>query len=385
MKFFRENSFWASLSALSFMSFIFLLVIFTDIGRINNLFYISFISMAICTFFYKKRDIMLKNINWPPYILVGLFLIYYSLSNLWSDNPLNVFSTLKHSMYLLFTLYICHYIIKKYGSVTFFSVIFLASLVLLALTLFMVNKSHLLSNRLGHAFFAAPPNVIDLGGYFAIGILSGLIVARESGRHWIYFLCALLFIGLVLTQSRGPLFSLLVALAITLANYKKYHIKSVIYILLAMLIIGIFFFITDYGHEFWLRIIASYKQSFIRFGIWEHGIKQAMVYPFFGWGFDKELRFINSIGQHITTTHSVYVAAFLKGGAAGLALLFAVIVSALLQAYKKFLHGRELEAALYIFSLLFISTQGMFVISGPAEMWVIFWIPLAVVLTKQEK
>lgn len=385
MNFFLKNNLSERIASFSFMSFIFLLVIFTDIGKINNLFYISFISMALYVFSLKRRNTALEKINWRPYIFVGIFLFYYSLSNFWSGNPSNFFSTLKHSFYLLFVLYICNHIINRYGSVAFFSVIFSASLILLALTMFMVNKSHLLSGRLGHAFFAAPPNVIDLGGYFAIGILSGLIVARESGRHWIYFLCALLFIGLLLTQSRGPLLSLLIALAITLTNYKKYHIKSITYIMLAIVIIGIFFFVSDYGHQFWLRIIASYKQSFIRFGIWEHGIKEGLTHPFFGWGFDKELRFINSIRQPVTTTHSVYVAAFLKGGLAGLALLFVVIASALLQAYKKFRHGKELEAALYIFSLVFISTQGMFVISGPAEMWILFWIPLAVVLTKQEK
>ncbi|NIE72627.1 MULTISPECIES: O-antigen ligase family protein [unclassified Pantoea] len=385
MNFSQKNNLLERIASFSFMSFIFLLVIFTDIGKINNLFYISFISMALYIFSLKRKNTALEKINWRPYIFVGIFLFYYSLSNFWSGNPSNFFSTLKHSFYLLFVLYICNHIIKKHGAVTFFSIIFSASLILLVLILFMVNKSTLLSNRLEHAFFAAPSNVIDLGGYFAIGILSGLIVARESGKQWIYFLCALLFIGLILTQSRGPFFSLLIALAVTLANYRKYRIKNVIYITFILISICIFFFITDYGHQFWLRIIASYKQSFIRFGIWEHGIKESMIHPFFGWGFDKELRFVNSVGQHIATTHSVYVAAFLKGGLAGLALLFVVIASALLQAYKKFRHGKELEAALYIFSLVFISTQGMFVISGPAEMWILFWIPLAVVLPKQEK
>jgi len=371
------------ISAVSFMAFLLLLPVFTGVGKVNNIFHLSIASMLIYMIALRRNPFALDYNYKKGLAVVFSFLIYYSLTNLWSNNPANIESTLKHSLYFMFFILMFNHCIKRYGILKVHLLIFLGCFSLLCLTILFVDKSTILINRLNHGFLYAPSNVIDLGGYFAIGIISGLIVARESGRHWIYLPAALLFIGLLLTQSRGPLLALLVSLMVLFAKYKNVHIRHVVYICLSISIIALFFYFTDYGNEFYARMILSYKQSFIRFGIWDFSFRESLAHPILGWGFDKEINFINSIGEHVTTTHSVYFSAFLKGGIIGVILLFAVIVVSLMQAYKKYHQDLGLEASAYLFSIIFFITQGMFIIGGPGEAWMLFWLPLAMVMSTQ--
>lgn len=369
------------ISVISFMAFLLLLPVFTSIGKVSNLFHLSITAMILYSAILRRNPFSQDNVSWKSLAVISLFLLYYSITNFWTDNPYNILSTLKHSMYFLFFLLMVNHCIQRYGILKIHVLIFTGCFVILLLTFAMVDKSTLLTNRLENGFFAAPENVIDLGGYFAIGILSALIVARESGKHWVYLPASLLFIGLLLTQSRGPLLALLVSLMVLFAKYKHVHLRHVLYILLSIVLVALFFYFTDYGSEFYARMVSSYAQSFIRFGIWEHAFAVAKVHPIIGWGFDKQLEFVNSIGQHVTTGHSIYVSAFLKGGALGIAFLAALIGAGLIQAYKKYHQGLGLEASTYLFSLMFFITQGMFVIGGPGESWVLFWLPLALVIS----
>ncbi|CAK8740283.1 hypothetical protein SODG_003726 [Sodalis praecaptivus] len=79
-------------------------------------------------------------------------------------------------------------------------------------------------------FFGAPANVIDLAGYFALGIFMCLIIMRDTGARWLYLPVAVLLLALLLTQSRGPLLSLLCALAVLLtvrSSVRRRHLAAV--------------------------------------------------------------------------------------------------------------------------------------------------------------
>ena len=384
MSFLKKTESLEFIASISFMAFLFLMTIFTGVGKVNNLFHLSITTMMIFLFFQRKKLSLPEPYPWRSIGVIALFLIYYSITNLWTSVPENIISTLKHTVYLLFFVCMFDYCIKRYGLLKVYGCIFSGCFIVLVLTFMLVDKSTLLTNRLENGFFAAPKNVIDLGGYFALGILSALIIARESGRHWIYIPASLLFIGLILTQSRGPLLALMVSLAVLLAKYKHVHLKHVLYIMISIATILLFFYFTDYGSDFYARIVSSYAQSFIRFGIWNHAISDAMIHPYFGWGFDKQLTFVNSIGQHVITTHSIYVSAFLKGGVVGVLFMASLILVGLYHAYRKYHQGKGLEASIYLFSLMFFVTQGMFVIGGPGETWVLFWLPLAIVLSSRK-
>jgi hypothetical protein len=86
-----------------------------------------------------------------------------------------------------------------------------------------------------------------------------------------------------------------------------------------------------------------------------------------GRGFSYELDFINYSGEHITTTHSVYMGALLKGGIVGLLLLLAVIACGLWQAWRKRRTDSRYSLAILFYALVFMASQGMFIISNPGK------------------
>lgn len=368
------------IASFSFMAFLFLMPLFPSQGKVNNFFYLSLILMAVVFLADRQRfKIFIQDLK-VPLICISLFLLYFSMSTLWSDGEGNFASALKHSIYILFFMLAINHLIKNYGVLTVHSIIFAATFTLLILTFIFVDKSTLLTGRLENGFFSAPSNVIDLGGYFAIGIISALIIARESGKHWSYLPASLLFIGLLLTQSRGPLLALIVSSFLLFAKYKHIHLRHILSTAACLIIIGLFFYFTGYGREYSQRLIDAYQQSYVRFGIWQHAFEIAEQKPWFGWGFDKTLSFTNSLGAVVTTAHSVYFGTLLKGGIVGLLLLAGVTVAGLGCAWRRFHEEMALEAMLYCFSVMFFITQGMFVIGSPSESWMLFWLPLAVVM-----
>ena len=64
----------------------------------------------------------------------------------------------------------------------------------------------------------------------------------------------------------------------------------------------------------------------------------------------------------------------------GLALLLAVIAGGLWQAWRKQQDGRY-GLAIFIYALIFMASQGMFIISNPRESWSLFWLPLGIALS----
>ncbi|MFT4465962.1 MAG: hypothetical protein ACMX3H_16770 [Sodalis sp. (in: enterobacteria)] len=113
--------------------------------------------------------------------LTALMLGYFCLSTLWSAQPKDLISELTHALYLL--LFIAMYrsmALQGLRSIALWAVA-AGMMVLVALTFFTVNIQTILNNRLTDGFFGAPTNVIDLAGYFALGILMCLIIMRDTG------------------------------------------------------------------------------------------------------------------------------------------------------------------------------------------------------------
>ncbi|MGB7802713.1 O-antigen ligase family protein [Buttiauxella sp.] len=369
--------------SLFFVAFMFFSAIFCNVSKVNLLFHISLILfLSTLIFSPQSRDKFLRDKTFLKGLIFPLlFLLYFSLSNLWSQNPVNVSSTLKQMLYLL--IFICLFRqAERLGYKRYvMGAVFLGMSLLSVLTLIMVDKTIVLQNRLENSFPWAPNNVIDLGGYMAIGLLCGIIFIRETGKNWLYLLFPILLASLLLTQSRGPLIAFTAAFVLLFIVNPRYKIKHILYGVVIIAAIMAMVFLTNFHHIFIDRLESTYQQSFIRFGIWENTLEVAKEKPIFGWGYDKSLVFVNSIGQNISTTHSIYLSSFLKGGIVGFILLASVIGYGLLQLRKHIRAQQKTEASIFIFALIYYMTQGMFIIGNPQEFWFLFWFPLAIVLS----
>ncbi|ELE9014518.1 O-antigen ligase family protein [Enterobacter cloacae] len=369
-----------------FVLFMFLSMIFCGVSRVNILFHITLalfiITMIINsetrTRFINDRDFL------PALGMTGAFLLYFSLSNLWAESS-HLSSAISHSFYLF--IFLCLYRQcelqerKKY----IIGAAYLGIVALTILTLVYVNKEHIFQNRLSRAFPFSPDNVIDLGGYMALGILLSAILVRETRNYWFYIPVPLLLVCLILTQSRGPFLSMIVAAIVAFLCKPKWNFKLLAGSLIVLLAIGSILYFSGFFDIFIKRAEESSRAGSVRFGIWQHAFEMAKQKMIFGWGFNKELEFINGYGQPVTTTHSLYLATFLKGGVVGLLLLLSMILFAGRQCLRHLAANHKAEIAVIVFALMFYVTQGMFVISNPREYWVLFWLPLAIIFSTPVK
>ncbi|WP_213992473.1 O-antigen ligase family protein [Sodalis sp. dw_96] len=358
--------------------------IFCGYSKVNNLFHLSLILLVITLFTDKKKlvGIFLKDTAFKKgFLITAGFLLYFCLSTLWSDNPRDFTSAVTHSLYLLAFLFIYRQIClngKKNGALLF---ALAGILVLLFLIFYCVDKPTILTNRLTVSFFASPSNVIDLAGYFCLGIFLCLITIRDTNNKWFYLPIPFLFIGVILTQSRGPLLSFVVSLLPLLLLKPAIRKHHIVIFLIFIIMLASFIVMMNFEYILFNRFETAYQQSFIRVGIWVHTLDMVKIHPFFGWGFNKELNFINSLNDPVKTTHSLYLSALLKGGVVGLFLLGGVLSYGLCMAKKHLTHRQGFEASLFLFMIFFFTTQGMFVVSNPGVTWYLFWFPLAIILS----
>ncbi|MBS7444393.1 O-antigen ligase family protein [Enterobacter sp. 120016] len=369
-----------------FTLFVFLSMIFCGISRVNTLFHLALGLFIIATIISNEFRVRFINDRTflPALGITGAFLIYFSLSNLWAESS-QVSSALTHSFYLF--IFICLYRqCELQGKKKFVIGAAYAGIVALAiLTLIYVDKANIFNNRLSSAFPYAPDNVIDLGGYMALGILLSAILVRETRNIWFYLPVPLLLACLVLTQSRGPFLSLVVAATVAFLCKPKWNVKLLLGSVAILLLIGLAFYFSGSIDIFINRAEESSRAGTVRFGIWQHAVEVAKQKAIFGWGFNKELQFINGYGQTISTTHSLYLATFLKGGIVGLLLLAGMILYAARQSLRHLAADHKAEIAVLVFALMFYITQGMFIISNPREYWVLFWLPFAIIFSTPVK
>jgi len=366
----------------SFLAFSFFSAIFCGQTRVNNLFHISalLLAMLLLTRPQQRQRLFANTAAMTGMALVLLFLLYYSISALWGADPGDMASTLTHSGYILFYLTWLIFLLDGAWRYRLLAAI-VAGITLLCLYLAAFDYPTIYHLRTTTAVNPGPDNVIDLAGYAAIGILLSLMIFRDTRRKAALLVIAPLFAFMVLTQSRGPLIALAIALAVT-TPYVHLSRNTLFAAAAAMLAVAAAVVFSATGEMLLTRFGELYQQSFVRMSIWRHSLELISQAPFLGYGVDKQLNFLNYTGELNHTTHSLYLGALLKGGLVGFLLFAALLIYGARLALRHRRNGRRLEAALYLFMLVFYCSQGMFVIANPAEFWILFWLPLALVMSQ---
>lgn len=366
-----------------FVAFIFFSAIFCNVSKVNLLFHFATILFILSIFFVPqvRNEIFKDRVFLNGLVIPAVFLLYFALTNIWSSNPSNTTSTLKHGFYLMAFMILYRQVEKMGLKKHVMGAVYFGMIILSILTFINIDRDRLFTGRLQNGFSWAPDNVIDLGGYMAIGILCGIIFIRETGRKWLYIFTPILFATLLLTQSRGPLLAMVVALIIIFMIKPSLSKKHILYAIIVCAITLFAISLTQFSDVFIKRMESSYQQSFIRLGIWHHTLDLVKDKWLFGWGYDKALAYKLNASKTISTTHTIYLASLLKGGVIGFGLLISVIIYGLARTVNHLKNNHNTEASLFLFSILYYLTQGMFIIGNPQEFWFLFWFPLAVVLS----
>ncbi|HCT6470394.1 TPA: O-antigen ligase family protein, partial [Morganella morganii] len=183
-----------------------------------------------------------------------------------------------------------------------------------------------------------------------------------------------------LTLSRGPIISFFVAL-ILLIRITGISNRALFIMLFTILFFSGVMHYYDIFEKLVNRFTDVVYSGGVRMDIWSHALGLVKDNLFFGQGVEYKLSFVNKLNESITTTHSVYMGTLLKGGIIGSVLFLLMIFSGVISGVKQFILGERYGLAILIFMLIFISSQGMFVIGNPNEQWILFWLPLAIAMS----
>ncbi|WP_354691644.1 O-antigen ligase family protein [Phytobacter sp. RSE-02] len=365
-----------------FYLFLFFSAIFCMSTRANNLFHITLALFVLSLLSRQNLSMLVQNCRGKGLILFAMivFMIYFSLSNFWGSEPPRFNSTLTHGTYLFFYVLILNTLLENPRSRHFAMLSVVAGITVLSVYTLITDYSLVLTLRQVSLSNPGPTNVIDLAGYCGVGILISAMLMKEQKQPLYWIPIVILLFMMLLTQSRGPIISLFIAFLFTLhlklLTGRNLAIGAVLIIVFAAL-----FFFTPAGDLLVGRFEALSTQSGLRLSIWHHTLQEVSSHWWLGRGFTFDLDFINYSGEHITTTHSVYLGTLLKGGIVGFFTLMMIIFCGLAFAIGKYVKDKRYETALFIFALIFMSSQGMFIISNPRESWILFWLPLAVVIS----
>jgi O-antigen ligase len=198
---------------------------------------------------------------------------------------------------------------------------------------------------------------------------------------------AVLFLYMLLAQSRGPLLALGVTIfgwtisASLLHKGGKYAYRSKLCIVLLLIfVVGVSLFMA-YPGFFKSRI----GRGTHRLEVWGNALLQAKDAPYFGRGLNADTRIILSTKKKTRPHHhSVYLETLFFGGIAGLLLLTALVGSAIWQALTR---TEELQkfllTSMLVFGALCIMTDGNTLVRHPKPVWVFFWFPIALVAASE--
>ena len=366
---------------LFFTGFLFFNTVFNGSTRTNNLLHLA-ILLFICHLIVNKktRHALAENLVLLRGLLIAtVFLLYFTLSNLWSADPGNITATLTHSIYILFYITLTAMVLSSPDRKKILGLIIIGFTAVF--TWLLVSNFQVILNR-GPVTLHNPTaeNVIDLSGLACIALILSVSLYQETKNKLLFPCMALFIFFILLTQSRGPFLSLIIAYLITKGlpglTRKNIAITSAV-----ILFSVIFLETTALGSLIWLRAEEAYTQSFLRFSIWKHSLELFSPHYLIGNGFNYQLHFINYSGEHIQTAHSLYIGTLLKGGIIGGILLLSLLGYALTMALREPKKGSHCGAILMIFSMLFYTTQGMFIIGNPQEFWYLFWFPVGYALS----
>jgi len=188
---------------------------------------------------------------------------------------------------------------------------------------------------------------------------------RQRGLYWAA--AGVLAALVLLTQSRTALAAVCVGLAVLLG-------KRVIPWLMAGLVLS-FALVASNPESWWERVTAL---SF-RPGIWRQVLEDMQGHWLLGHGYLIDPH-VTAYGRLFDHAHNGYLASLRDGGLVGLGLLCALLGTGVYQAATIALsRGERLYLALLLYGMTCIFMDFDRLLVHPKELWLFFWLPLALV------
>ena len=201
------------------------------------------------------------------------------------------------------------------------------------------------------------------------------LIYRRPVRYWPYILILLvLLVDIALTLSRGIWLALAVSLVVGETVRGNYRFITLLVFAVTLYLLLIHF---DVMVPSWY--FARDGGDSYRYTAWRHVLSRFAQAPWFGYGVNTDETIALAGGGSLVHAHSVYFAHLLYGGAIALILLLTVAATSLIQGFRQSLsEGDVTVLAMAVFALVCVATDNHQLLLNPAQLWLYYWFPIAV-------
>ena len=127
----------------------------------------------------------------------------------------------------------------------------------------------------------------------------------------------------------------------------------------------------------WAHRVAEFS---FRPGIWKQVLSDMEGHWWFGKGYLVNPK-VEAYGTLLNHAHNSYLASLRDGGLVGLALMLSILGLAGLWAFRLYRQrGERLYLALLLYGMTCISMDFDRLLVHPKEMWLFFWLPIALIM-----
>jgi O-antigen ligase len=319
----------------------------------------------------------------PVFQAMAAYMFYLLLSGLWSD-PLDWYrlgQKFTISIYLLSFIAITHFLVSwdrsLYERMLQLCILIAAVAALISIVVFYRENPFPGARLEG---IGSLTNVNEFSNLYGVCALLAVGFARrtQSLQYRALFAMAIgVFISFAwFGQSRTAFVSIIIALSASVILMSKER-RALYAAILAGLVVALALIFHDSAEQAFVRGAGLRPQIWA--AIWE----EAKSTPIVGHGFISEVSVAG--GKRVfETVHNAYLQVFWQGGVIGLGLFLLMLVAAFHHAW---LWGRQRGEFTIFCMFLFVASTMMTgvdtLIERPRDQWMLFWLPLALLLAYQ--
>lgn len=333
-----------------------------------------------------KTGYFLRNSRF--WIAILLYLGYMIFSSFWSDefSISGMWYDLKLALYILAFLMITVTINLNDGgrldAILKFTCICAAVAAIISIPLWYTNHPFPDSRLIGIGPFGNPNPSSFVYGFFSILSSYFALQSRNTLHKSVFLLCTSIILLLVLlTQSRTGLVTTLISQVLLLVFYPKN--KQITFGIAVIVSTTVIFYVL--ASPWILSRLTDISFFPARIHIWKHALDLIASNPVFGNGYQTGfLAHIPNTTTSYDSAHNTFLATARDGGLVGLGFQLLVIISAFNAGLKALISDNNpIYLVLLIFGLLCMQTATDQIITRPRELWIIFWLPLALLLARE--
>jgi O-antigen ligase len=189
------------------------------------------------------------------------------------------------------------------------------------------------------------------------------------------------FIPILLSQSRGPLLSVLSTILILLFVQRRW--KMVACFLGVVLLTAFLMLYGDVGY----RDVTDLKNVYIRLGLWMNVVDGICENPLLGVGWLKDTVFEYPSGHLWYHAHNFYLQSIYLQGALGFLPLLVLMLRGIWVAIKNSSKNFEYMAFLGVIMCFLLNgmTSSRWIYTNPDMAWLGFWLPLSILSYSEMK